>query len=61
MRPASPVRYVSTTPRSPSRLRSSAFAPRFKAKKAPQHVADVHTMPAPEPVSVNPEDNEQAA
>ncbi|MCG3864363.1 MULTISPECIES: hypothetical protein [unclassified Photobacterium] len=33
MRPASPVRYVST-PRSPSRLRATAHAPHFKTKHA---------------------------
>ncbi|EAR55078.1 hypothetical protein SKA34_17603 [Photobacterium sp. SKA34] len=32
MRPASPVRYVST-PRSPSRLRATAHAPYFKTKQ----------------------------
>lgn len=61
MRPASPVRYVST-PRSPSRLRATSHAPTFKTKKASQHVADVHTITTPEQVIANlHSDNEQAA
>ncbi|WP_075761994.1 hypothetical protein [Photobacterium proteolyticum] len=61
MRPASPVRYVSTH-RSPSRLRATSHAPTFKARKAPQHVAEVHTITTAEPVIAQQcADNEQAA
>ncbi len=60
MRSASPVRYVST-PRSPSRLRATSHAPTFKTKKAPQKVAEIHTIATPEAAIAVRSDNEQAA
>ncbi|MGF1877792.1 hypothetical protein L4D77_21055 [Photobacterium frigidiphilum] len=61
MRPASPVRYVRNTPRSPSRLRSTAHAPTFKPKNVPQSTADIHVIPTSQPVLTNPVTDEQAA
>ncbi|MDV5171840.1 hypothetical protein [Photobacterium rosenbergii] len=58
MRPASFVRY--STPRSPSRLRSTSHAPTLKSKKTKAAVQSLPVTPAPQSADVIT-DSEKAA
>ncbi|MGR5066098.1 hypothetical protein [Photobacterium sp. DNB22_13_2] len=59
MRPASFVRY--STPRSPSRLRSTSHAPTLKSKTTKAAVQSLPVIPAPHQANIISSDSEKAA
>ncbi|MGF1739208.1 hypothetical protein [Photobacterium satsumensis] len=59
MRPASFVRY--STPRSPSRLRSTSHAPTLKSKTTKAAIQPLSVIPASQQADIISSDSEQAA